>query len=87
MSEREEVAASAAVVGYVVSYSILASLIRKNLLSPREAIDLIDEAILNLEKLDAIVGDDQSLLRRARADLETTLATLRAQPGSTRTPD
>lgn len=77
MTDPAETATSVALVGYVLTHSLLASLIRRKILSPHEAAELIDGAILNLEKLDATVGNDRQLLRLARADLESTLEAVR----------
>jgi hypothetical protein len=59
----------AALMGHVVSISLLTKLLQKGIISPAEAADLLDDALLRLEEWQAKFPDHQPYFEIARATL------------------
>jgi hypothetical protein len=69
-----------ALIGHLVSVSLLAKLVERHLISPDDAADLIDEALLKLEEWQGHFPDHQPYFQTARDYLSECVAAYRSTP-------
>jgi hypothetical protein len=73
-----------AIIGQLVSLTTLAKLVDKNVISPADAVDVLDDVLLQLEQWQSAFPDHQQSFQLAREYVETSLdgyrAMLRTQP-------
>jgi polyhydroxyalkanoate synthesis regulator phasin len=67
-----------ALIGHLISFSLLSKLVGKGLLSTREAIDLVDESLHQLEEFQSSFPEHEKAFESARQFLEKAVTGLEA---------
>jgi hypothetical protein len=73
-----------ALMGHVVSIQLLAKLTEKGLITPADAADLLEEALLHLEQWQAHFPEYQAAYEVARQHLSDLIDAYRAKPQTPR---